>query len=499
MTDSTNEKNIQETEDFGAMLEQSLNQANFKLKKGDVVEGKIVSINDSIINISLGLKQDVFAEVGDYLNDGKFEYAIGDTIKGFIVKMSDQEIIISKSLNASHGNKKLLKEAFDKKIPVKGKVTQTVKGGFSVEVLGIRGFCPISQIGFAPSSDMTAYIGNTYDFEIIEFERNNIILSRKAFAQKTNDDKRTKRLEEIEIGNIIDGKVARLASFGAFIDIDGIEGLLHISEFSWERIEKPEDMLHIGDEVQVQVIRREGDKVSLSMRAIQTNPMTAAIEEIHEGDIVNCKILRHEKFGSFVEIKPGVEGLIPLSLMSSRRIKHPSDVLELDSTVEAKIVRVDKATQKISLSIRDLEPNPWESIEHLYQENQEVEGTIESVNAHGAFIKLSEGIVGLLPKSKIARAQLKLSPKSIGTTLAVKITQIDLDNRRISLEPLNMPEWDESKAPAPREQKDHREQRDSKPRRERKSFEPKSDKEEEWKKYNSSYQGVPEDNPFSKL
>lgn len=490
MTESTNEKNIQETEDFGAMLEESLNQANFKLKKGDVVEGKIVSISDSIINISLGLKQDVFAEVGDYTTDGKLEYAVGDTIKGFVVKMSDHEIIIAKSLNASHGNKKLLKEAFDKKIPVKGKVTQTVKGGFSVEILGIRGFCPVSQIDSIPSNDLTIYIGNTYDFDIIEFERNNIILSRKAYAQKTNDDKKTKRLEELQIGTTIPGRVVRLASFGAFIDIDGLEGLLHISEFSWERIEKPEDMLHVGDEIQVQVIRVDGEKVSLSLKANQINPLTAAIDELHEGDIVNCRVLRHEKFGSFVELKPGVEGLIPLSLMSSRRIKHPSDVLELNSSIEAKIVKIDKDNKKISLSIKDSEPNPWDSIEHLYQENQEVEGIIESVNAHGAFIKLSEGIVGLLPKSKIARAQLKLSPKSIGTPLTVKITQIDMDSRRISLEPLNMPEFDETKAPV---------QRENKPRKERKNFDQKNERDEDWKKYNTNYQGVPEDNPFNKL
>lgn len=490
MSDNTNEKNIQENEDFGAMLEQNLNQVNFNLKKGDVVEGEVVSITESHINISLGQKQDVYAELGDYMNDGVLEIKAGDKIKGFIVKMTENEIVVAKSLNASHGNKKLVREAFEKNIPVKGKVTQAVKGGFSVDVLGIRAFCPISHIDATPNSDPAQFIGNVFDFDIIEFEKNNnIIVSRKALAQKNASAAKNKRLEEINVGDIITGKVLRLTSFGAFIDIDGLEGLLHISEFSWERIEKADDVLTLGQEISVKVIRKENDKISLSIKATLENPMIGAMDDLNEGMIVSCKILRHENFGSFVEIKPGVEGLIPLSLMTSRKIKHPSNVLNIGDVVEAKIVKLDKNENKISLSIRDLEVNPWDTISELFQVNQEVEGTIESVNDFGAFIKVSEGLVGLLPKSKIARAKLKLSTKEIGTTMIVKISGIDENARRISLEPLNMPEWEDRSA----------QPRENKPRRDKRHNDRDNFRDDMVKKNDAGYQGVPEDNPFNIL
>ncbi|HOD53042.1 MAG TPA: S1 RNA-binding domain-containing protein [Candidatus Cloacimonadota bacterium] len=489
MSDNTNEKNIQqETEDFGAMLEQNLNQVNANLRKGDVVEGEIVSITESHIIVSLGQKQDVYAEVGDYMVDGSLSLKVGDKIKGFVVKLSDHEIVIAKSLNASHGNKKLVREAFEKNIPVKGKVTQSVKGGFSVDVLGIRAFCPVSHIDATPNVDPAQYVGNVFDFDIIEFEKNNnIIVSRKNLSKKDADELKNKRLESINVGDIIQGKVLRLASFGAFVDVNGVEGLLHISEFAWERVEKPEDVLKIGDEVTVKVIRKENDKVSLSIKATQENPMTAAISELSEGMVVSCKILRHENFGSFVEIKPGVEGLIPLSFISSRRIKHPSNILNIGDVVEAKIIKLDANENKISLSIRDLESNPWDTIAELFTVNQEVEGTIETINEYGAYIKISEGLVGLLPKSKIARAKMKLSNSEVGTTITLKISDIDESKRRISLEPLNMPEFEE-KAP----------QKEAKPRRERKHIE-KDNNSQDFAKSKEGYQGVPEDNPFNVL
>lgn len=491
MSDNTNEKNIQEQgEDFGTLLEQNLNQVNSNLRKGDVVEGEIVSITESHIIVSLGQKQDIYAEVGDYMVDGVLNFKVGDKIKGFVVKLTDHEIVIAKSLNASHGNKKLVREAFDKNIPVKGKVTQAVKGGFSVDVLGIRAFCPVSHIDAYPNNDPAQYIGNVFDFDIIEFEKNNnIIVSRKALAQKDASDVKNKRLDEINVGDILTGKVLRLASFGAFVDINGIEGLLHISEFAWERIEKADDVLKIGDEVTVKVIKKENDKVSLSIKATLENPMVLAMTDLSEGMVVNCKILRHENFGSFVEIKPGVEGLIPLSFISYKKIKHPSNVLNIGDSVDAKIIKIDRDSNKISLSVKDLEENPWDTISEQYKVNQEIEGTIETINEFGAYIKITEGLVGLLPKSKIARAKLKLTPKEIGTTITLKISDIDETKRRISLEPLNMPEWEERAPQTPKEQK---------PRREKKFVEKESFVNDA-NKSKDSYQGVPEDNPFNSL
>ncbi|MCB5250524.1 MAG: S1 RNA-binding domain-containing protein [Candidatus Cloacimonadales bacterium] len=492
MSDSTNEKNNidQETEDFGKMLDQNPNLIRAKIKKGDVVEGQIVSITDSHIIVSIGQKQDANAEIGDYMYDGKPELKVGDTIKGFVVKMNDDEIKIAKSLNQSHGNKNLVRDAFNNNVPVKGKVTQAVKGGFSVDVLGIRAFCPISQMDLTINLNPEDFVGKEFDFEIIEFEKNNnIILSRKNFIQKEVNELKEKRLDEINVGDLVTGKVLRLANFGAFIDIGGVEGLMHISEFAWERIERPEDVLKTGDDITVKIIRIEGDRISLSVKATVENPMVAAVNELAEGMIVTCKVLRNEKFGSFVEIKPGVEALIPLSFISRRRINHPSDVLNIGDVVEAKVIRVNVEENKISLSIRDLENNPWDTISELFNVGQEVEGIIESVNEFGAYVKIAEGLVGLLPKSKIARARMALDENNAGETITLIISNIDEVKRRVSLDPLNMPEQEERPA-----------KREVKQRRERKPIEDRSNTQtQNYTKSSEEYQGVPEDNPFNIL
>lgn len=490
MSDTKNEKNNidQETEDFGEMLEQNPNLMKDGIKKGDVVEGEIVSITESHIIVNIGQKQDANAEVGDYFVDGKLELNIGDKIRGFVVKLSDEEIKIAKSLNQSHGNKNLVREAFNNNVPVKGKVTQAVKGGFSVDVLGIRAFCPISHIEVFLNVNPEDYTGKVFDFEIIEFEKNNnIIVSRKNLVAKETTELKNKRLEQINVGDIIEGKVLRLTSFGAFVDLDGVEGLLHISEFAWERIEKPSDFLKEGDTVKVKVIRKEEERISLSIKATLENPMLAAMNELSEGMVVSCKVLRNEKFGAFVEIKPGVEGLIPLTFITHRRIKHPADVLNVGDEVEAKVIKLNKEENKISLSIRDLESNPWDTISELFAVNQEVDGTIESVNEYGAYIKISDGLVGLLPKSKISRAKMKLDASSIGSSITLKISNIDESKRRISLDPLNMPEFEERPAKT-----------ESKPRRERRQSDSDS-LTQNYSKSNDEYQGVPEDNPFNIL
>ncbi len=493
------------TEDFGAMLNESFTNEK-AVVKGDVVEGAIISINNGFIFVNIGGKKDAYAEIGEYMdNKGNLTLQIGDILKGFVVRITDSDIVISKSLNRSHGNKRLVKEAFAGGIPVSGKVLAQVKGGYSVDVFGVRAFCPVSQVDLRPSSNADDYLGKTFNFMITEMEDSrNIIVSRKGLLQKENSDNRERLNDLIQLGSTVKGVVTRVTTFGAFVDLGGIEGLLHISEFSWIRIENAADVLKQGDELEVKIIKKENDKISLSLKALQDNPLEAAFADLEEGKIVTCRVLRHENFGSFVELQPGVEGLIPISQMCrGRKINHPSDVLNLGDTVDAMIIRLVPEERKISLSLLALQKDVWEDIDTLLTLDTMVEGRIESVNNFGAFINLQDGLTGLLPAGKIKRANMKLSKLNIGEIISLKVVEIDKTKKRISLEPENMPEMtprDEQQAREQQQPRDSRDQRDPRDHREpRNDRGRRSRSDEEWKQFANQKREVPEDNPFRNL
>ncbi|MCL1827606.1 MAG: S1 RNA-binding domain-containing protein, partial [Candidatus Cloacimonetes bacterium] len=227
-----NEAKTANTEEFATMLDESIQNLNTHQVKGDRVVGKISGITESHILISLGVKQDAVAEIGDYMEDGVFNYKVGDDIKGFIVRMSDDQITVAKGLNRSHGNKVLIKEAHEKQIPIKGKVLGVVNKGFAVEVFGVRAFCPFVHIDLFSTDDHTKYVNNTYDFEIIELTKNSAILSRKTLLAKEASEKEEKFFATYKVGDIVKGIVLRVAKFGAFLDLGGYEGLLHDIELS---------------------------------------------------------------------------------------------------------------------------------------------------------------------------------------------------------------------------------------------------------------------------
>ncbi|MDD3050946.1 MAG: S1 RNA-binding domain-containing protein [Candidatus Cloacimonetes bacterium] len=424
-------------ENFAQMLEESLGKS-VDLELGDEISGEIINISDDYIFVSLGGKLDAYADKNEYLDaDGEFSLKVGDTLKGFIVKKTDSETIISKSFNKSYANKELLRDAYDKKIPVNGKVMSAIKGGFTVDLLGIRAFCPVSQLDIRRINDVSLYIGRTFDFEIMEYAENgkNIVVTRVPILQKEQEEIKKKTWEKIEVGAVLEGVVTRITDFGAFVDLGGVEGLLHISEISWGRVENCTEVINIREKIQVKIIKISGEKISLSMKALQMNPFDEYIQTVREGDVVKGKIVRIENFGSVIELKHGVEGLIPISEMTSgRRIGHPSEMLTVGDTVEAEIIRVKVEEKKISLSLKSLEPNVWDDIDSILEVGNDYEGVIENVTPHGAFIKLHDSIVGLLPKSRIAKAGLKIPISDIGTTLNVRVIEIDKEKKRISLE-----------------------------------------------------------------
>jgi small subunit ribosomal protein S1 len=491
-------------DDFSQMLEETFVDTD-TIVEGDVVEGKVVGINENYIFVSLGGKNEAYAEREDFqTKTGKLKVAIGDVIKGFVVKKTDSEIVISKSLNRKYVDKGFLKEAYDNKIPVNGKIVSLVKGGFSVEILGTRAFCPFSLADVRYIANPQEMIGNYYDFEIAEIssDMRNIVLSRKSLLMKEMEEARKTVMENLNVGDVVTGKVSRIASFGAFVDLGGIDGLLHISQLSWVKVDTPHDVVKPGDEIEVKVIAIDGNKISLSMKELVQDPMIQALEEINEGDVVSCRILRNESFGSFCEIKPGVEGLIPISeMLLNSRVMDPSEVVNVGDLVEAQIIRINRPEKKISLSLKALQEDPWEHIEEHVKEEDIVEGVIESITNFGIFIRIQVGLTGLLPKSKMARSKTNYTEEDINKKVAIRVSQVDTSRKRISLEPLDV-------EPAPAGSggggygggsgygggggSDYY-QDSPRPRGERKQ--PKSD----WRQYTPSKQEVPEDNPFSKL
>jgi len=459
-------------ENFEQMLEDTL--VNIKhLEIGDKVAGEIINITDSYIFVTLGGKRDVYAEKQDYLaKSGELKYKIGDTLEGYIVKDTETETLISKSLLSVNLN--ILEEAFEEKIPVNGKVQSMTKGGYIIDISGIKAFCPISHIDDKIVIEPKKFMNETFDFRIIDFKDKgrNIVVSRKKILESEKKKIRKEKLKELELGMIVDGIVTRLTNFGAFVDIGGVDGLLHISQFSWAHIDSPSEILNIGDEIKAKIIKMKGDKISLSMKALQENPVEATLRELTEGEVLTCKVVRNLSFGSFVEIKPGVEGLIPISELSrGRRINNPSEVVKEGDVVEAQILRINLEDQKISLSLKALQPDPWDIINESFNEGDIVSGIIENVVNFGAFIKLSDGLTGLLPASKLKIAKIDLDSKNVGQEFKVRVVKIDTTARRISLEPTDMPE----------------------------SFDDDRDGWHKYKKEQKQNNHVDEDNPFANL
>lgn len=475
--DSTEEET---KEDFEQMLDETFVDTD-KIVEGDVVSGKVIAINDDYIFVTLGGKNEALADREEYQTKaGKLKIEIGDEIKGFVVKKTESEIVISKSLNRKYVDKSFLKEAFEQKIPVNGKIISTIKGGFAVEILGTRAFCPFSQADIRYISDPKKMIGHYYDFEISEIssDMRNIVLSRKALMEKEKNEMKQETMKKLEIGAVMTGVVSRIADFGAFVDLGGIDGLLHISQLSWVKVERSSDVVKVGDEIQVKIIGIEGEKIALSIKELQPDPMIKALEELKEDDVVKCRVLRNESFGSFCEIRPGVEGLIPISeMLRGSRVNDPSEVVSIGDFVEAQIIKINKNERKISLSLKALKEDPWETIDEILKEGDEIEGVIESITNYGVFVRVQEGLTGLLPKSKIARTSSKFGDADISSKITVKVQQIDREKRRISLEPLEMSPAESDYTP-------------STDNRKRKT---------DWQKYVSNVQEVPEDNPFSDL
>ena len=443
------ENSEEQEQSFAAMLDAYSPGLEADISIGDKIRGKIISIGKDSVFVDTGTKIDGVVEKAELLDkDRQLEYQEGDMLELYIVALSDDEIRLSKAV-AGIGGFHMLREAYEKAVPVEGKISETCKGGFRVEVLQRKAFCPISQVDINYVEDPSEYVGQTMNFLIITFEEKgkNIVLSRRTLLEREQAKSRKAFYETLQVDNMLDGQVTRIMPYGIFVKLsDGVEGMVHISELGWSKVDTPEEAVAIGETVRIKVISIEPDKkpgmlkIGLSIKQLSDDPWDTADRHFQAGDKILGKVTRCANFGAFVEVAPGIEGLVHISEMSyTKRILKPEDVVSAGETVSVLIKDVDIEKKRLSLSIRDTEGDPWVEMGEKYTIGQALQGVLEKKEKFGYFINLEPGITGLLPISKLGRSRKpsELEKLKEGEPIPVIIEAINTGDRKITLIPGN--------------------------------------------------------------
>ena len=414
------------------------------VEQGDLVSGKIVAISGEYAFIDLGGKTEGIMELQDLRDgDGNVTKSVGDLLKNvFVVSTRGGEVRLSLKLGASIRDVDGILSAKETGLPVQGRVTGTNKGGYEVRIGNKRAFCPISQMETGFTEDPEIHVNQVYDFKVIEADEKGkrIVVSRAALQREKAIELKEELLAGIDSGLILDGTVRSVQDYGAFVDIGGVEGLVHVSELSWKRVEHPSEVLNVGDQVQVKVLSvkktDKGERISLSVREVEPHPWIQVGTHFVEGESYDGTVTRLAEFGAFVEIGPGVEGLIHVSEMSwERRINHANEVLEQGQKVRVYLKSIDHERKRIALSLKALEDNPWAGVREKYPVGSKVTGKVEKVENFGVFVELEAGVTALLPASESNTGQgtnLRREFK-IGAELTATVLNVEPNRRRISL------------------------------------------------------------------
>jgi len=409
-------------------------------REGSIVKGHILEVRPREFLVDIGYKSEGVIPAAEF--DEPEGVEVGDEIEVLLERLENDEgmVVLSKEKAAQRQNWEKIVGVFKGDGLIKGKVRSVVKGGLTVNV-GVEAFLPASQIDIIPPKDLQQFVGNVYDFRIVKIneDRKNVVLSRREIIEQERSEKRQKFLGGVNIGDRIQGTVKNITDFGAFVDLDGIDGLLHVTDMSWARLNHPGELLKVGQALEVQVldINKDKERVSLGLKQMQSNPWDRIEERFPVGQKVSGKVTNLMPYGAFVQIEEGVEGLIHVSELSwTKRIARPSDVLNLGQEVEAIVLGVNKEEQKISLGVRQLEPNPWDEIELRYMIGKQVKGKVRNMTAYGAFIELEEGIDGMIHVSDLSWTRKINHPSEMlkkGDDIEAVVIDIDKANQRISL------------------------------------------------------------------
>lgn len=445
------EKEYSEDE-FNKMVDL-YNQTMTDFVEGELVVGKILAVSDKEVSVDIGFKSEGVIPVEEF-NDPK-AIQIGDDIEVFLdnVENKDGQLVLSKKKADFLRVWEKIIDGHENNEIMQGTCMRRIKGGIVVDLMGVDAFLPGSQIDVKPIRDFDALIGQTLDFRIVKVNeaRKNIVVSHRVLIEEGMKEQRAQILENLEKGQTLEGTVKNITDFGVFIDLGGVDGLLHINDLSWGRVNHPSEVVALDEKIEIQILdfNEEKNRISLGLKQLQPHPWENVTDKYKEGDVVKGKVVNISDYGSFIELEKGVEGLIHISEMSwTQHVKHPSKILSLGETVEAKILNIDYEGRKISLGLKQLEPDPWADIEEKYPVDSKQKGIVRNLTNFGAFIELEEGIDGLIHISDLSWTKKVRHPGEVvkkGGEVEVVVLNIDKDNRRISLgykQTMDNP-WDE--------------------------------------------------------
>ena len=408
-------------------------------RKGDIVNGTILEIRPQVVLVDIGYKSEGEIPISEFEDE---EIEVGDQIEVLLESLENEEghVVLSKEKAAHKQNWDKIVAVFKEGGLVKGKVKSIVKGGLMVNV-GVEAFLPGSQVDIIPPKDLNEYVGNVYEFKIVKVndERKNIVLSRREVIEAERSELRQRFLETVKAGDKVRGIVKNLTDFGAFVDLSGMDGLLHITDMSWGRVNHPSELLHIGQELEVLIldVDRDKERVSLGLKQLSDNPWADIEKKYPIGSRVKGRITKLLAYGAFVELERGVEGLVHVSELSwTKRITRPSDVLSLDQEIEAVVLNISVEEQKISLGVRQLEENPWDAIEARFPVGPIISGAVRNLTPYGAFVALEEGIDGMIHVSDMSWTRKINHPSEVlkkGDVVEARVLSIDKENQRVSL------------------------------------------------------------------
>ena len=409
--------------------------------EGELVVGKVLDVTDKEVAVDIGFKSEGVIPIEEFKDPSSIK--IGDDIEVYLDNVEDSEgqlVLSKKKADFMRQWEKVLQAARNDEV-IEGTCIRRIKGGIVVDLMGVDAFLPGSQIDVKPVRDFDALIGRTMEFKIVKVNehRKNIVVSHRVLIEESMKEQRQQILDNLEKGQILEGTVKNITDFGVFIDLGGVDGLLHINDLSWGRVSHPSEIVGLDEKIKVMVLdfNEAKDRISLGLKQLQPHPWDNVKEKYKVGDVVKGKVVNISDYGTFVELEKGVEGLIHISEMSwTQHIKHPSKIVSLGETIEAKILNIDYEARKISLGLKQLEPDPWEDIEAKYPVGSKQKGIVRNLTNFGAFVELEEGIDGLIHISDLSWTKKIRHPGEVvkrGEEVEVMVLNIDKENRRISL------------------------------------------------------------------
>jgi small subunit ribosomal protein S1 len=432
------------TEDFAAALETFTTETEEAIGEDRVIKGTVLKLTATHVVVDIGAKSEGMLPLAEVLDhEGKSRFQPGDEIDVMREKGETEEGYI----NLSHQKAQRLRAwdeieaAHNEKKPIKAVVIDRIKGGLTVDIAGARAFLPGSQVDLRPVRNLDGMKGQTIDVAIIKLnkKRGNIVVSRKQLLEEEQNEKKSKTLEHLEEGSILTGVVKNLTDYGAFVDMGGIDGLLHITDMSWGRLTHPRDLVNVGDQIQVKVLKFDKDKqrVSLGFKQLTPDPWLDAEQRYPVGAHVGGRIISVTDYGAFVELEQGIEGLVHVSEMTwSKRMKHPSKLVNVGDMVECVVINVNPTERRISLGMRQLAANPWDSLHEKFPVGTQVEGRVRNLTDFGAFIEIEDGIDGLVHVSNLSWTKRVKHPSEVlkkGDRVKAVVLAIEPDKRRLSL------------------------------------------------------------------